>query len=71
MDRLEEVRREYLEARHVGAIGLRDEVRAIMRGEHSNNAIAEDLIREVIEWDRCGRPTATGVRREIHGEVRR
>ena len=42
---------------------LREELRAIMRGEHSTNLIAHDLIREVTEWHEDGKPDLAEIRR--------
>ena len=38
-------------------LDFRDEVRAIIRGERSNNIAATDMIREITEWHDAGRPT--------------
>ena len=46
----------------ISASDFREDVRAIMRGEPSENAAAIDLIREITEWDRVGRPVASNWR---------
>ena len=53
------------DARKAGALELRDELRRIMRGERSENAIAVDLIREVSEWHAEGRPDVDETIRRI------
>ena len=55
------------DSEHAGAIRLRDELRAIMRGEDSRNALAIDLIREVTEWHDAGRPDITRTREMLTG----
>ena len=38
-------------------LDFRDELRAIMRGERTDNIAATDMIREITEWHDAGRPT--------------
>ena len=38
-----------------GWIDMRENVRMIMRGEDPKNAIATDIVREVVEWAERGK----------------
>ena len=51
---------EITEYRQEGRNSLREDVRAIMRGEDVDSAIAQDLLREVTEWHDAGRPDDRG-----------
>ena len=64
-ERCGQILAEIVEAGRQGRLSLREQVRAVMRGEKVENSFAPDLIREVTEWHDGGRLTLGETRRKV------